>query len=772
VSADGRGTGGTDTEADGARDSGPAPSDGQPGDRVVIPPDTDRIRFDTGLGGAGGAGGVGGTGGTGGVGGFGGTGGDLVDAYVESRDDAGGIDGPQAIDTSPEAGVLIPDAPLGSEVSGDTLPGPDTGRPDAVIPDLTVNAGADTTVCAGFTATLGTVAQGGVPPYTYAWSASPACTGCITNPSSAQTTVSPDATTTFTLNVTDSRGVSVSDIVLVTVPAPVADAASDATIDPGASAQIGTEARTGYTYAWTCDRPTCLLSSLSAARPTANPSLSTMYTVTATSPEGCIATDSTVVWVNLPVSTTPVEGGTYPRSGSLFVQFGAAIAPTSLSTATIILRESDSETAVNFDYVYDNATQTVTITPSGPNYNATIGDYTLTLVGGADGIRSNDPVRPQRLPENVVLHYTIEGTVDTTKPTIVSRSPISAAGNVPTNASVSAAWSEALNPTSVNATSFTVSTGGSAVAGTVTYDPATFTVTFVPKAAFLTMTTYTVRATAQIEDISGNVALAVNWNFTTGLAADTTPPTVTTVLPAAGATKVSVGSSVIVTFSEAVNPASAVGGVQVSTGATPVAGDVAYDATTRQAVFTPTDLLTKQTVYTVSVSGVQDIVGNTMGTPFTSTFTTANVLFSDTFEAGTSKWTLTSPWGLTTAVSASPTHSLTDSPAGDYGASTTSATSIDIDATGIASVTLSYWVSGSIALYDYLRVEYSTKEGPAVWTTAANLTGDLGNGVRTHTLNLGPAGTAQLKIRFRVIPSVYSFRDDGAYIDNVLVQAN
>jgi hypothetical protein len=736
-------------------DNGPAAMDGPAGDRVVNPgSDSNGPNSDTGP--------VVDTGGAGGTGG--------ADAFRQPSDSGGvAIDGPAMVDSTSvsEAGGLFTDGPSRPDGSADA-PGIDT-RPDMASVNLTVNAGADKMACSGFAVLLGPGVQGGGPPYEYLWTADPACTDCISKPNLVQTTVNPNLTTTFTITVKDSLGATASDSLVVTVPSPVADAGLETATDPGGSVQIGTTGLAGYSYSWTCDRPTCALSSTSVARPTVKPSLSTQYTVTATSPEGCIATDSTTIWVNLPVGTTPAEGDTYPRSGSLFVQFGAEVASSSLSTDTIILRESVSDTPVAFDYSYDAPSRVLVISPKGDNYNASIGAYTLTLVGGKDGIQSSDPIRPQRLADDRVVKYTVSGTADTTGPSIVTRSPTSGAVAVPTNASVSAVWSEALDPTSVNATSFSVSAGLTNLAGSVSYDPETFTVTFVPNAALAASTSYTVKATG-IKDVVGNSALATSWSFTSGVAADSAPPTVTAVVPASGATKVSVGSRVTVTFNEPVKAASVVGAVQVVAGGTAIAGSVEYDAVAGQAVFTPAGLLSKQTTYTVTVSGVQDTAGNTMSTAFTSTFTTANLLFSDTFESGTAKWTLTGTWGLTTSVSASPTHSLTDSPDGNYSGAATSVTSTAIDVTGFSSLTLSYWLSGSIAMYDSLRVEYST--GGYGWTTAANLTGDLGKGIRTHVLTLGSAAT-QLLVRFRMMSGPYSTtRADGAYIDDVLVQAN
>ncbi len=61
----------------------------------------------------------------------------------------------------------------------------------------------------------------------------------------------------------------------------------------------------------------------------------------------------------------------------------------------------------------------------------------------------------------------------------------------------------------------------------------------------------------------------------------------------------------------------------------------------------------------------------------------------------------------------SPTHSLTDSPAGNYAPNANiSATSVAIDVTNVTSVSLSFWLSGQTQPgSDFLYVDYSTNGG-------------------------------------------------------------
>jgi hypothetical protein len=104
-----------------------------------------------------------------------------------------------------------------------------------------------------------------------------------------------------------------------------------------------------------------------------------------------------------------------------------------------------------------------------------------------------------------------------------------------------------------------------------------------------------------------------------------TPPTVVSVNPAAGATGVSVGTAVTVTFSEPLNAATVNGTTITLQDAShdPVAATVTYNAATFAAVLTPVSRLATLTSYTVGVStGVTDEAGNALAGAFSSTFTT------------------------------------------------------------------------------------------------------------------------------------------------------
>jgi gliding motility-associated-like protein len=96
--------------------------------------------------------------------------------------------------------------------------------------------------------------------------------------------------------------------VTVTVGIPKITAGEDVLIDAGKSTQL--MASGGVSYQWS---PAEGLSDPQAANPVANPTTTTRYTVTITTPEGCIATDEVVVsirpGVNIPNGFTPDRDG-------------------------------------------------------------------------------------------------------------------------------------------------------------------------------------------------------------------------------------------------------------------------------------------------------------------------------------------------------------------------------------------------------------------------------------------------------------------------------
>jgi len=117
-------------------------------------------------------------------------------------------------------------------------------------------------------------------------------------------------------------------------------------------------------------------------------------------------------------------------------------------------------------------------------------------------------------------------TSPATAPTVIRVTPLN--GNVgvcPNTAIISATFSKAMNPATINTSTFTLAgPGGTSVTGTVTYVAATNVATFTPSPLALN-TVYTATITTGAADIFGNT-LAANfvWSFTTPVGPCPPPP--------------------------------------------------------------------------------------------------------------------------------------------------------------------------------------------------------------------------------------------------------
>ena len=107
---------------------------------------------------------------------------------------------------------------------------------------------------------------------------------------------------------------------------------------------------------------------------------------------------------------------------------------------------------------------------------------------------------------------------DTTAPTLTGSSPAEGATDVEVPDTITATFSEPV--AGVSGTTFTVSLGATPVAGNVTYDGGTRTVTFTPLAGLTAATTYSVALMAGITDSAAtpNALAPTSWTFTTAAA--------------------------------------------------------------------------------------------------------------------------------------------------------------------------------------------------------------------------------------------------------------
>jgi gliding motility-associated-like protein len=158
-------------------------------------------------------------------------------------------------------------------------------------PPLVVTPMAPVTICFGSCTPLTAAATGGTPAYTYSWTL---------NGTAVTPPVCPTATSTYTVICTDSHACPATGTVVITVNPPLeVVAANPPPICPGKSANLTATASGGnggpYNYTWS---PPTNLSNPNIQNPSANPTVTTSYTVIVSDNCGT-PTDSAVVVVTV-----------------------------------------------------------------------------------------------------------------------------------------------------------------------------------------------------------------------------------------------------------------------------------------------------------------------------------------------------------------------------------------------------------------------------------------------------------------------------------------
>jgi Bacterial Ig-like domain len=216
--------------------------------------------------------------------------------------------------------------------------------------------------------------------------------------------------------------------------------------------------------------------------------------------------------------------------------------------------------------------------------------------------------------------------------------PFDGATDVSLEMQPSAEFSEAIDPASLTTSTFVLRNETSVVVpATVSYNDSVSAATLIPSAALAPGTTYTATVmggAGGVKDVAGNpMASSFVWSFTT-VVADPTPPTVTAVTPANGATGVSTTTGVRATFSERIlsstlttdtfvlrSPANAV-----------VPATVSYNGLTSVGTLIPLAALAPFTTYTVTITGgsagIKDRTGNPMAGDAVWSFTTTSAVIT------------------------------------------------------------------------------------------------------------------------------------------------
>ena len=304
--------------------------------------------------------------------------------------------------------------------------------------------------------------------------------------------------------------------------------------------------------------------------------------------------------------TPPVVTSTSPAANAVAVQgitpitilFSEQLDAATVTPATILV--SGIEGQVNL------SGNTATFTPSVPMNGAQL--YTVTAKGAVQDLAGNP------MGADHIFSFTTGAP-----PSVQSSSPTADATEIPAASPISVTFNEAMAASSFTAQKFTVAHAGGNATGTISV--VDNVATFTPSPPLAWETSYTVTVDRFVLSASGTpLSAAHTFAFQTGDA----PPTVTSTVPASGATGVAQDATITITFNEPMLDSSLSAAnfllQNVGTGL-PVGGQVTAGSSSLE--FVP-DALSPGTTYRATVqSEVANLNGTQMAADHTFTFTTA-----------------------------------------------------------------------------------------------------------------------------------------------------
>lgn len=215
--------------------------------------------------------------------------------------------------------------------------------------------------------------------------------------------------------------------------------------------------------------------------------------------------DSALIQAVRPIS----DSASVDTNKRLAVTFNQPMNSVTINDTSFLL-QGESGPAVIGVVTYDAASRTALFKPDSGLTDNTLYTATLTTdVEDAAGVA---------LTQDLSWQFTAGDTIDSVRPTVVF-SIAGGAVDVPVNRSISAVFSESVDPTTVITASFTLQMGATSVTGVVSYSGTT--AVFNPTADLSPGTLYTATLTTALTDLANPAnALAANQtvSFTTTVA--------------------------------------------------------------------------------------------------------------------------------------------------------------------------------------------------------------------------------------------------------------
>jgi probable HAF family extracellular repeat protein len=148
------------------------------------------------------------------------------------------------------------------------------------------------------------------------------------------------------------------------------------------------------------------------------------------------------------------------------------------------------------------------------------GAWNVALSGVSEGAHTYTVKATDAAGNTSSASNSVTITVDKTPPTVSGVSPANGATNVRRNTSVTADFSERMDPATLTKSTVTLVKSGTTtlISATVSYNDSTKMVTLKPSSNLAARTKYTAKLTGGVKDLAGNALsnAPYTWNFTTG----------------------------------------------------------------------------------------------------------------------------------------------------------------------------------------------------------------------------------------------------------------
>jgi hypothetical protein len=241
-------------------------------------------------------------------------------------------------------------------------------------------------------------------------------------------------------------------------------------------------------------------------------------------------------------TASPTYGETSAVNSIVDLQFNTPLNPSTVNSTNIYLYDGTTGLHVGGTYTMPQPNE-VRIVPS-----ANFGANRYIYVYLTTGLQSATSV-PFGSTTWVTYFYT-GNPVDTTLPLVVSAVPYNGAGNVGVNVDPGVVFNKAIDPVSLNSSTFQVLNGGTPLAGSYWFSSSDTRIEFVPNAPLPANTSLTMSLNGVLDQVGNPVTYSST--FQTGAGPDLTSPTVVwTSIPTNGS--IPTNSMITIQFSESMD---------------------------------------------------------------------------------------------------------------------------------------------------------------------------------------------------------------------------